>query len=345
MSNIKFEEVENEKIFNPREMCSNAPFTQAYFYGEVQKSMGRKVRRFILRRGFELVACFQAVKYELPFGKSYLYIAYGPVVKDSLSEEFLQSLKEQLEIIATQENSIFIRLDFSPPVKDRGDLDLLGKFFKKAPIFSGASAAFQPRVEWIIDLKKSEDELLKGMHHKARYNVGLSKRRGVQIEIVKEGFQKYFEDFYSLLKATAGRGNFALHPRVYYEKMVQISELSKNGFFVVAKFDGKILVINFVIYYGGIATYVFGGSSNEYKNLMPAYLVQWESILEAKRLGLNFYSFGNVNTEKYKNSEWDGFSVFKKKFGGQVFEHSDFYDLINQRFWYWGYNLRKRMRK
>jgi lipid II:glycine glycyltransferase (peptidoglycan interpeptide bridge formation enzyme) len=341
--NIKFEEVENEKIFNPIEMCSNVPFTQAYFYGEVQKGMGRKVRRFILRKGSELVACFQTVKYSLPFGKNYLYIAYGPVVKDPFSKEFLQALKEQLKIIAAQEKSIFIRLDFSPPVKREDDLALVGKFFKKAPLCAGASASFQPRVEWVIDLKKSEDELLKNMHHKARYNIGLSKRKGVQIEVVKENLQKYFEDFYFLLKATADRGHFELHPKVYYEKMLEISELYKNGFFVIARYNEKILVINFVLHYGGSAIYAFGGSTNEYRELMPAYLVQWESILEAKNLGLKFYSFGNINTEKYKNSEWEGFSVFKKKFGGEVFEHSDFYDLVASPFWYWVYNLRKRL--
>lgn len=342
-TNIKFEEVENKKIFNPMEMCSNIPFTQAYFYGELQKSMGRSVRRFIFRKDHELLACFQTVKYTLPFGKNYLYIAYGPVIKDPISKNFLKSLKEQLKIIAKQEKSIFVRLDFMPPIKQKEDIYLLDHFFKKAPPYVYSSASFQPRIEWIIDLRTSEEELLSQMHHKARYNIKLAKRKGVQIEIIKENFQKYFEDFYFLLKATSDRGDFKLHPKDYYKKMLEISELNRNGFFVIAKYDHKILVINFVLYYGSMATYIFGGSSDEHRNLMPTYLVQWESILQAKKLGLKSYSFGGVNTEKYSNDKWDGFSVFKKKFGGEIFEHSQFYDLVNRSFWYWIYNLAKRI--
>ncbi|MFH1188096.1 MAG: peptidoglycan bridge formation glycyltransferase FemA/FemB family protein, partial [bacterium] len=214
---------------------------------------------------------------------------------------------------------------------------------KKAPHHAGASASFQPRVEWVIDLTKSEDDLLKDMHQKARYNIKLAQKKGVEIEIAKDNFKKYFESFYSLLGETAKRGGFSLHPKSYYEKMLDICEKDKNAFFVIARYGGKDLIINFVIHYGNMATYVFGGSNEEYRNLMPAYLVQWNSILESKRVGCKLYSFGNVNTEKYANTEWEGFSVFKKKFGGKTYEHSEFYDLVNQPFWYWMYNFRKRM--
>lgn len=353
--NIKIEEITDEQDFNPLVLSLNTSFTQGYFYGEIQKSMGRNVRRFVFTqeslsgdsRGADNgpVAFCQFVKYSLPLGKSYLYAAYGPTVKLPFSESFLKVFKDKMLEVLKEENAIFARLDFMPRVNCENDLKLLNKFFKKAPLCANASASFQPRMEWVIDLEKDEDELLKNMHQKARYNIKLAERKGVEVEIVKKDFKKYLESFYSLLGETGKRGGFSLHPKKYYEKMLEICEAKQNAFFVIARYNDVDLIINFVMHYGNMAIFAFGGSSEEYRNLMPAYLVQWESILESKRVGCKLYSFGNVNTEKYKNNEWEGFSVFKRKFGGGVFEHSEFYDLVSQPFWYRMYNIMKRVRK
>ncbi|KKU16782.1 MAG: hypothetical protein UX26_C0016G0001, partial [Parcubacteria group bacterium GW2011_GWC1_45_9] len=85
----------------------NVPFTQASFYGDWQKELGRAVKRFLVYSDGEIVAYFQLIKYPLLFGKSYLYIPYGPVVR-SVARDFFVALKQKLKRIAKIEKAIFV---------------------------------------------------------------------------------------------------------------------------------------------------------------------------------------------------------------------------------------------
>lgn len=341
---MQFQELEKNDSFDVLSLYPLAQFTQADFYGDWQEKLGRKARRFIVKKDSEVIAYLQVIKYLLPFNKSCLYIPYGPVVKGGLSSELLSLLKKELLQLLKQEGSVFLRFDFAPTIKSDAEFKLLDKFFTKAARPTFYSAYFQLRASWFLNLEKSEEELISGMRHKIPYNVRLAERKSVEVELVKEDFGKIFDDFYGLLKGTAERGNFYLHPKEYYQAMFDIAEKEKNSFFAVAKYQEKPLVINFVLVFGKIATFVFGGSSDEHRNLMPAYLLQWKTIQEVKRLGLQYYSFGGIATEDDAHKDWGGFSFFKKRFGGEEFRHSDPYDLVAKPFWYQLYKLKKRFK-
>jgi lipid II:glycine glycyltransferase (peptidoglycan interpeptide bridge formation enzyme) len=178
------------------------------------------------------------------------------------------------------------------------------------------------------------------MHPKNRYNIRLAENKGVVIEIIENNFEKYFEDFYNLMERTAKRNNFKLHPKVYYKNIFENCEENKNAFLILAKHGDKILAISLILLFGETAYFVFGGSSDEYKNLMAPHLSHWQGIIEAKNRGYKFYNFGAVSSgSSYK--EFEGISIFKKRFGGQPLEYSDSYDLILKPIWYRLYNLRK----
>src|SRR3989338_7063136 len=115
MKPFELKEIKEDEAFDQIAICESAPCTQASFYGDWQRSLGRKVRRFLVSDGDEVVAYFQVVKYPLLLGKSYLYVPYGPVVKDS-SETVLANLREKIISIAKEESAIFVRLDFTPQI-------------------------------------------------------------------------------------------------------------------------------------------------------------------------------------------------------------------------------------
>ncbi len=339
MKNFEFREIGNEKTYDPNNLCNNVPFTQGNFYGDWQESLGRLVKRFLIYSDNEIVAYFQMIKYPLLLGKTYLYIPYGPVIK-VVSEDFFANLKQELKQIAKTENAVFIRLDFTPPVSN----DTLSKFFTKAPLYTYHSAHFQPRVEWFLGLEKSENELLAAMHEKTRYSIRLAERKGITAEIITGDFEKYFEIFYELVDGTAKRNGFSIHQKNYYENIFQ--NLSKtNSYLSIARYGQKILAVDLIIVFGKIANYVFGGSSDEERNRMPTYLVQWKAICYAKQLDCNYYNFGGIATKNKIYKGWDGLTTFKKKFGGQEITHSDFFDVVANQFWYRLYNIRKRLKK
>ncbi len=339
MKRFELEEIGNNVTFDPITICDSTPFTQASFYGNWQRSLGRKTRRFLVKDGGEVVSYFQIVKYPLLLGKSYLYVPYGPVVK-KVSEEFLADFRKKIRDIAKEEGAVFVRLDFTPQVPG----ETLSKFFAKAPLNTYHSAYFQPRIEWFLGLDKSEDELIDAMHKNTRYSIRLAEKREIKTEIVTESFEKYFEDFYGLMTETAKRNGFSLHPKEYYKGIFENLHKS-NAYLSVARYGEKILVIDLVIVFGKIANNIFGGSSSDEKTRMPSYLAQWEAIRYAKKLNCNYYNFGGISTEDKTYKGWEGLTFFKKKFGGEEIRHSDFFDMVVNPLFYSLYKLRKLIRK
>ena len=339
MNNFEIREIGNGENFDPSIFCENVPFTQAVFYGDWQKNLGRIVKRFLVSSDKEIIAYFQIIKYPLLLGKSYFYIPYGPVTKD-FSDDFFAYIKQELKKIAKTENIVFVRLDFTPPIPN----NTLSKFFTKAPFYTYHSAYFQPRSEWFLGLEKSENEILMEMHEKTRYSIRLADKKEITAEIITEDFEKYFEIFYELMLGTAKRNGFSLHKKDYYINIFQ--NLSKtNSYLSIAKYGEKILAIDLIIIFGKIANYVFGGSSNEERNRMPTYLAQWKAICRAKQLGCDYYNFGGIATKNKIYKGWDGLTIFKKKFGGKEITHSDFFDVVVSSFWYHLYNFRKLIKK
>ena len=130
----------------------------------------------------------------------------------------------------------------------------------------------------------------------------------------------------------------------YYKTIFE--NLSRTSSYLsVARYGEKILAIDLVIVFGKTANYVFGCSSNEERNRMPAYLAQWEAICYAKELNCDYYNFGGISAENNIYKGWEGLTIFKKKFGGKEVRHSDFFDVVVNPFLYHLYNLRKRLKK
>ncbi|MDE2079347.1 MAG: peptidoglycan bridge formation glycyltransferase FemA/FemB family protein [Patescibacteria group bacterium] len=334
MGKFEFREIGQGETFSPISITEDAPFTQAGFYGDWQKGLGRVVRRFTAYADGEVVAYFQLIAYPLLSGKTYLYAPYGPVVQNP-SEEFLAALKEELRRIAGEEHAAFVRLDFTPPIPR----DTLAKFFTQAPIATYHAAYFQPRVEWMLDLDKSEEELLMAMHEKTRYSIRLAWRKEVETDIITENFDQYFDAFYELMTETARRNGFGLHHKEYYEQVFR--DLPPNSYLSVARHGEKVLAIDLIIVFGKTAHYVFGGSRTEERNRMPAYAAQWRAICHAKELECAKYNFGGIADDEGAYQGWEGLTAFKKKFGGREVRHAPFFDVVANPFWYALYVFRK----
>ncbi|MEK7578438.1 MAG: peptidoglycan bridge formation glycyltransferase FemA/FemB family protein [Patescibacteria group bacterium] len=334
---FEIHEIKIKTEYNPLLISKQAPFPQAGFYGDWQEMMGRGVRRFEIKKDSEIIGFFQIIRYPLPFNQSLLYIPHAPLLRQDYEgqTEFLKTFRDKLIEIAKEINAIFARFDFYPALTAN-----LSEYFHKVPPYAYNSVYFQSKYEWALDIGRTESELLNSMHPKNRYNIRLAENKGVAVEIIENNFEKYFEDFYSLMERTAKRNNFKLHPKVYYKNILENCEKNKNAFLSLAKYDGKILAINLVLLFGETAFFVFGGSSGEYKNLMFSHLAQWESIKEAKRRGFGIYNFGGIDGNCGKKLE--GVSMFKRRFGGKLIEYSDSYDLIIRPIWYWLYNFKKR---
>ncbi len=330
-------EIGEKEIFDFNLLGGDAPFTQANFYGNWQRHSGRFVKSFSVSQDGEVVAYFQLIKFPLIFQKSCLYIPYGPVIK-KYSDALLSFLKSELTNIAKNEHCVFVRLDFTPAISD----NVASLLFRKAKSFTYHSAYFQPRTEWYLPIQKSADDLLMGMHEKTRYSIRLAQKKGIQTEIITKDFQNYFERFYALMKETADRNGFSLHAKEYYLSVFETLP-DINGYLSIAKIGEQILVIDLIIVFSKTAHFVFGGSSNDARNLNPAALAHFSGITHAKELGAEYYNFGAVSLGTHKG--WEGLTQFKMKFGGEIHQHSSFYDIVVNPIWYMVYTVRKFLKR
>lgn len=338
MSAFTFRKCADDELFDPLTISPDALFTQASFYGVWQKSIGREVERFVVMNEERAVAYFQIITYPLMFGKRYLYIPYGPVVR-VFSEEFFVSLKKELSAIAQKKKAVFVRLDFTPPAESGEHTKPLEQFFVRAPLATYHGAYFQPRAEWVLDVDGTEEELLEKMHEKTRYCIRLAERRGVVTEIVSSDFEEHFRIFYELMLDTARRNGFRLHTEEYYRAIFR-TLTPENAFFSIARYENTVVAFDVIIIFGATAHYVFGASSSLFRSVCASHAAQWSAIKHAKQIGCVRYSFGGIAWGNvYKG--WDGLTSFKKKFGGREVVHSVFFDVVVQPIWYWLYVARK----
>src|SRR5690606_28656624 len=103
-------------------------------------------------------------------------------------------LLSELEELGKRKNISFIQLE---PNNIKGEWSISSK--KLTPSFHPLFTKYN----FILDLEKSEEELLKNMHQKTRYNVRLAEKKGVKVEI--DNSKNAFKDYLKLTKETTKR--------------------------------------------------------------------------------------------------------------------------------------------
>lgn len=198
---------------------------------------------------------------------------------------------------------------------------------------TGYDRSVQPREILCMDISASEEELLSGMKPKTRYNVRLAEKKGVKIIASRE--EKYQDRFIELVAETARRAGIRPHPKSHYKRMFNTFPEEAMQLYS-AEYEGKVIAANMVVFYGDTAIYLHGGSSNEYRNVMAPFLLQWRAIRDAKERGCKWYDFGGVaiatadktqvstqmkrGQERIPNSKfqipnsWSGITKFKQGF-------------------------------
>lgn len=272
-------------------------------------------------------------KHHLPF--SPYFVAYCPKVNPFLID--WDRLKESLE----NENCVSINFDVPNVVKNTPEEKNAESVFKDRCIKSPKETFAGNTI--LLDLSKSEDDLLKNMHPKHRYNIKLAQKHGVVVEKAEK--DKDFEDFWNLLYSTSLRQKYYIHPKHYYQKIWEI--LSPKGIchILTSKYNGEALSSWMLFSYNGVFYYPYGGSSDKLQNLFPSNLLGWEAIKLGKYLGCHtFDMWGAAKNPNDGSDPWWGFTNFKLKFGGQLVEFIESYDFVVNEKIYRLFNLANNLR-
>ncbi|MBU2566368.1 peptidoglycan bridge formation glycyltransferase FemA/FemB family protein [Patescibacteria group bacterium] len=300
-------------------------FSQSWVWGEFLKSLGRDVKRFaLLDDQGQWLCALQAEYRKRSMGLGYWNVPRGPLFSTHLDadcyREVLTDFIMQLHERKSLPKSLFWR--FEPLIKAKSLERLLPPRFLRAP-------ALSPAATLLLDLHKTEEELLAGMHQKTRYNIKVALKHEVTIRTTNH--PQDFERFLKLMATTAERNEIVQHDDSYMAKSYYTLAAAHMARLRVAEINGAMIAANMEIKYGNTVTYLYGASSNKMRHVMAPYLLQWEAIKEAKNDGADLYDFWGINLENvasplYKKS-WEGITRFKLGWGGERVELIGTWDL------------------
>ncbi|EKD43778.1 MAG: methicillin resistance protein [uncultured bacterium] len=312
--------LQNILEWNKATLRLNGSFIQSWQWGDILIAEGKKVERLAVEKDGVVTIVAQIMYMPLVFGWRYAFCPKGPV--GDLNAESLSVLSDYFK----SKKIVFWRME---PKEKKDNANLI------------KSRDINPSSTMILDLQKSEEEILAGMHSKTRYNINLSQKKNLEVKN-----EKNLSVFWELMKKTGQRDDFRLHEPAHYQAILD-SDFSTQ--LTVYSHD-KAIATMVLIGYGDIFTYLFGASDHDYRNLMAPYLLQWSAMMIGKKNGYKSYDFfgvapnvsGNEHYEYSSEHQYGGVSRFKSGFGADYVEAPGTFDLVINRF---KYNLYLYLRK
>lgn len=264
--------------------------------------------------GKELVGIAQINKVVAKRG-SFLHIRHGPIFS-TWEKNYLNYLIEYLKNLNQAEKTFFLRI--SPLIENSADNK---KLFKEYGFIDSPIHAMDGEYCWILDIKKSEEELLFGMRKTTRYLVRQAQKLGV--EIVKSKNKDDIFEFLSLYEETSKRHNFAVHKGI----MEEFEQFLYDDQILLFKgyYGKKLISAAMIIFYNNQAIYHHSASIEQ--KVPVNYLLQWEAIREAKNRKMDIYNFWGIAPYGKSRHPWKGLTTFKQGFGGEIKEYLHAQDL------------------
>jgi peptidoglycan pentaglycine glycine transferase (the first glycine) len=302
---------------------SLADVLNSYAWGEVKRRSGWTPRRIVLEEGGGIVAAAQILETRPVKGAPpILYAPRGPVL-DYRRVDLLRVLASEVRERAG--GAIFLKCD---PAIERGSFEA-GSLAAAGFLPSGGSGfgGVQPVAVMTLDLTLGLDKIEEGFHKKWRYNIRLAEKKGVG---VAEAGPDDLADFYDLLVETARRDRFLVRGLDYFRTLHDVLAPAGQFKMFLARYEGRVVAGAILLCFGSRATYTYGASSNEHRNVMPNHLMQATMIRWAHEHGYAIYDFRGVSPVrdgKPVEEHIAGLNRFKEGFGARYTEYAGEHDL------------------
>lgn len=258
----------------------------------------------------------------MPLGITIAYIPKGPVAHRDISTylytETSSGFWAEVDNLCKSHRAVFLKIE-----PDAWEAPLSPSLSISAANITGLKASrhpIQPRRTILVDLRGNEEDILARMKQKCRYNIRLAEKKRVTVRSWDD-----IDGFHHMMTITGARDTFGVHSKEYYQRAYNLLRGSGVAEMFVAEYEGSPLAALMVCARGRSSWYLYGASTDEERNRMPAYLLQWEAMLWAKKRGAEEYDLWGIpdeenevleaNFETRKDGLW-GVYRFKRGFGG-----------------------------
>lgn len=291
---------------------------QSWEWGEIKERTGWRAQRLAICRGNQICGGAQVLLRQLPYQLGTLaYVPKGPVINYQ-DPEAVTAMISGLADLATRERVISLKLE--PEVLEPSPVtaQLLDLGLVPAP-------PVQMRSSIWVDLSYPEAEIMARQKQKTRYNIRLAGKKGVT---VREGRIEDLDGWYEMYLATARRDGFSVHDLEYYRIVLQTLQPRDMATLLLAHHGEDLLAGIIVFAFGRTGQYMYGASSNQKRNLMAPYLVQWEGMRWARARGAVVYDLWGIPDRLEEHEDLWGVYRHKRGYGGEIVRYIGAFDLV-----------------
>jgi lipid II:glycine glycyltransferase (peptidoglycan interpeptide bridge formation enzyme) len=247
----------------------------------------------------------------------YVYLPHGPTATsaDAMTSALVDA------VAAAQAHSLdFVRAEPA------------GADALPALVASGAhpSRSIQPRWTWILDLTPDEAALRRGLSSGHRGAVNAAERRGLTVRASSD--PEDIEIFLSLQERTAAAGRFRGQEQSYHRAVARTLMPNNAAALYIAEAAGTPVAAALCFDFSGTRYYAHAVSDPDAgRRLQAAAPLVWRMILDARAAGARRFDFWGISPSggaaHRAPHAWDGFSQFKRSFGGVAIERAGTWDL------------------
>lgn len=305
---------------------------QSWEWGQARKEMGTEIVRIGGYLSEQLVECTLMTLHPIPH--THYKIGYIP---RSLIPTY--PLLNFLNDYARSNKVVFIK--FEPDVNKSEQADAAIEDIRTSYPFVRSPHQLFPDWTMELDISNAEEELLKTMKPKTRYNIRLAAKKGVVIK--EQNTEDGFEVFAKLYFDTTKRQNYLGHNK-HYHKVIWENLKDTMATILIAWFEDTPLAAYELFVFKNKLYYPYGGSSEQYRNLMGANLLMWETIRYGKSKGADHFDMWGSSAPNAEDDAFGGFTRFKEGYSAHYVEKIGSYDFIVRPHHYSAYNLAHQLR-
>lgn len=266
---------------------------QLWGWGEVKAAHNWRVERVFIYEKDQIIGAAQLLIRKLPSPfRALVYIPRGPVAEVGDRAEVLDAIayyaKQTYHAVA-----VTIEPDWRTIPHVHG-------------WHQSSNTILIPRT-LILDLTKTEEDLLSVMTKKTRQYIRKSANEALEIRRVQN--KEELALCLALYKQTAERAGFGLHSDQYYYDI--FDQMGEYALVTAAFYNGKPVAFLWLAMSERTAFELYGGMNDEGQQLRANYTLKWSTIQMMKKWGIARYDFNGLLN--------DGVSTFKQGFA----DHED----------------------
>ena len=292
---------------------SSAPsFLQATPWAAVKRPNGWRSARIAVDGPGGPVAAQVLVRHPRPLPKGFGYAARGPIAQGPVDAPALGAFTDAARRAAPGLGIAHLRID--PELEDPDGsigsaLRELG--WRPAP-------DIQPRLTQVIDLTRTEEELLADLRKKTRQT--LRRADGDAVAVVSAGPER-IPEFHQTLAGTMDRVGLPFRSAGFFRDLWAAYAPAGQAMLLLAETaEGQVVSGTFLVGWGRRIVALYGGTNAEGRKLNSKYLINWEALKRAKAAGYTGYDLWGLPNE--------GITYFKQGWGGRQVDYIGAWDLV-----------------